>query len=237
MSHELETVTADFWTKRWKDGDTGWHQDEVNEYLIKYVDELTAGRSNVRVFVPLCGKSLDMLWLADQGHTIVGVDLAKQPIESFFTENNLTFTVELIKMAAVSEPVEVYKCNEKKITIFCCDLFALMEDDVGGKFDAIWDRGSLSAIAPSCGDRGKRYTKKMRSLLACDGNYMLESLYYEIDRGIRPPASISEEHLNEMFEEDFTIRQLQVTRFEADPSRSLNFDLDRKHHLFKPKET
>ena len=101
-----------------------------------------------------------MLWLADQGHTVLGVELAKQPIENIFTENNLILTVELVKMAAASEPVEVYKCDKKKITMFCCDLFALMEDDVGGKLDTIWDRGSLSAVAPSFNDRGKRYTKK-----------------------------------------------------------------------------
>ena len=235
MSEETNTTTAEYWTGLWKEGDTGWHREEINAYLIKYVDELTGGRSNVRVFVPLCGKSLDMLWLADQGHTVVGVELAKQPIESFFKESNLTFTVELVKMAAASEPVEVYKCNEKKITIFSCDLFALMEDDVGGKFDAIWDRGSLSAVAPSFDDRGKRYTKKMRSLLACDGNYMLESHYYEVDRGMNPPACISDEFRNEIFGEDFTIRELDVNRLGEDPNRKLSFAIDLHYHLFKPK--
>ena len=59
-------------------------------------------------------------------------------------------------MAATSEPAEVYKCNEKQITIFCCDLFILREEDVDGKFDAIWGRGSMSAVVPSARDRGKR---------------------------------------------------------------------------------
>ena len=235
MSDELETTTFEYWTDRWKEGKIGWHREEVNEYLIKYIDELTGGRSNIRVFVPLSGKSVDMLWLADQGYTVVGVELAKQAIESFFAENKLTFTVESVKMAATSEPAEVYKCNEKQITIFCCDLFILGEEDVGGKFDAIWDRGSMSAVVPSAGDRGKRYTKHMHSLLACDGNYMVESHYYEIDRGIRPPASISDELRNELFSEDFTIKELDVYRLAEDPDRNLSFAHNRHYHLYKPK--
>ena len=235
MSAELEATTAKFWTAHWEEGKIPWHEEGVNEYLIKYIDELTGGRSNIRVFVPLCGKSVDMMWLVDQGLEVVGVELAKQAIESFFAENNLTFTVESVKMAATSEPAEVYKCNEKQITIFCCDLFILREEDVGGKFDAIWDRGSMSAIVPSAGDRGKQYTKLMHSLLACDGNYMVESHCYEIDRGNNPPASISDELRNELFGEDFTIKELDVNRIPEDPNRDLSFALDMHYHLYKPK--
>jgi len=169
-----------------------------------------------------------MLWLADQGHTVVGVELAKQAIESFFAENNLTFTVESVKMAASGEPAEVYKCREKKITIFCCDLFTFEEEDVGGKFDAIWDRGSLSAIVPSV--NGERYTKKMHSLLANDGNCILETHYYEIERG-EPPASISDELRNELYGEDFDIKELEVNRIKNVPDGEFSL----RYYLVKPK--
>ena len=92
MSNDkFETITAKYWQKRWSQNEIGWQRDAVHKFLVKYVDELTDYRSNLRVFVPLCGKSLDMLWLADQGHHVVGVDFVKHPIESFFEENNLTF--------------------------------------------------------------------------------------------------------------------------------------------------
>ena len=235
MSEEPAATKAKFWTDMWKEHIFPWHEDGVHEYLIKYIDELTGGRLNIRVFVPLCGKSVDMLWLADQGHTVVGVELADKAIESFFTENNLTFTKEPVKLAAGSEPAEVYRCNEKQITIFCCDLFTLKEEDIGEKVDAIWDRGSLSAIVPSAGDRGKRYAKHMRSLLARDGNYLLESHHYEVDRGNDPPASISDELRNEIFGEDFTIKELDVNRLPEDPNRDFTFAIDMHYHLFKPK--
>ena len=235
MSEELETTKAEFWQELWKDDYIPWHEDTVNKFLVKYIDELTGGRSNLRVFVPLCGKSVDMLWLADQGHNVVGVEVAKQGIESFFKENKLTFTLEKVKIASLADPVDVYKCVEKQITIFCCDLFVLKDEDVGGKFDAIWDRGSLSTMQPAVGNQGKRYTKHLRSLLLADGNYMLESDYYEVDRRNRPPASISDELRNAIYGEDFTIRELEVEKFEEDPNGSLPFAFDVHYHLLKPK--
>ena len=207
----------------------------VNKYLIKFSHELTRGRSNLRVFVPLCGKSLDVVWLADQGHKVVGVELAKQAIEGLFSDNSLTFAVHSIKMAEIAEPIDVYKCNEKQITIFCCDLFRVTEEDVGGKFDAIWDRGSLSAIAPSLGDRGKLYTDKMHSFLSQDGRYLLESHRYDVDRQGKPPANITQDHLNQMYQEKFFIKELDVNELKPDPTRSLTFALALHYHLFTPK--
>ena len=236
MSEEVETTTPEYWLKRWEDNQIGWHKDTVNRFLIKYADELTQGRSSLRVFVPLCGKSLDLLWLADQGYNVVGVELAKQAVEDFFQENKLTFKLEKVKIVAASDPIDVYKCVEKQITIFCCDLFALTAEDLGGEFDAIWDRGSLSAVQPGVGDRGKRYTKHMRSLLAADGRYMLESHHYELDRGNKPPASISEELRREIYGEDFIIKELEVESFAEDPNRQgLSFAYNRHYHLFMPK--
>lgn len=55
----------------------------------------------------------------------------------------------------VSEFVEVYKCKEKRIIIFFCDFFVVIENDVGGKFDVIWDCGLLVVIVFLFGDRGK----------------------------------------------------------------------------------
>ena len=169
---------------------------------------------------------------------MVGVELAKQGIEEFFNENKLTFKLEKVKIASatLTYPIDVYKCVEKQITIFCCDLFALTAEDLGGEFDAIWDRGSLSAVQPGVGDRGKRYTKHMRSLLAADGRYMLESHHYELDRGNKPPASISEELRREIYGEDFIIKELEVESFAEDPNRQgLSFAYNRHYHLITPK--
>lgn len=235
MLQEPDTTAAVYWENRWEEKNTGWHRDTVHEKLAKYMKELTGGRSNARVFVPLCGKSIDMLWLAEQGHEVVGVELSKLAIESFFKENNLEFSVETVKLALAVDLIDVYKCVEKKITIFCCDLFAVSEEDFGKRFDAIWDRGSLSAMQPAADGRGKRYTKKMRSLLADDGSYLLESHYYKLDRGNKPPASISVALRNEIYGEDFVLKALEIEKVAKDTHKGKSFDLDLHYHLIKPK--
>ena len=115
------------------------------------------------------------------------------------------------------------------------DLFVLSEEDVGGRFDAIWDRGSSSAMQPAVDNRGKRYTAKIHSLLAADGNCMVEShLYYRVDRGNNTPASISDELRNEIYGENFVLKELEVERLREDEEWKCLFDL--KYHLIKPKK-
>ena len=43
--------------------------------------------------MPLCGKSLDLLWLAAQGHRVLGVEISPLAVDAFFAEQDLTPTV------------------------------------------------------------------------------------------------------------------------------------------------
>ncbi len=61
----------DFWNK----GSIPWHHNTPNHNLLEHYDMLCNGRSEMRVFVPLCGKAEDMYWLYTRGHTVVGVDI------------------------------------------------------------------------------------------------------------------------------------------------------------------
>ncbi len=78
----------DFWLNRWNQNEIGWHQTEVEPALIEWATHLKPGR----ILVPLCGKSLDMVWLRDQGFKVVGVELSAIACETFFRENNIAFT-------------------------------------------------------------------------------------------------------------------------------------------------
>ena len=54
------------WLDRWKKGTTGWHRSDINPQLIENINQLAKARSQ-KIFVPLCGASLDMKYLIDQG--------------------------------------------------------------------------------------------------------------------------------------------------------------------------
>ncbi|MEP7220687.1 MAG: thiopurine S-methyltransferase, partial [Bacteroidota bacterium] len=67
-------MDSSFWQNRWRENRIGFHQGSVNSRLRRHFAEI-AGDAKECVFIPLCGKSLDILWIADQGHPVVGVEL------------------------------------------------------------------------------------------------------------------------------------------------------------------
>ena len=78
----------DYWLERWEQEETGFHQSDTNPYLCQYWKELYLDQDDT-VFVPLCGKSQDMLWLSAQNHKVLGVELSAIAVEGFFKENKL----------------------------------------------------------------------------------------------------------------------------------------------------
>ena len=76
-------MTPDFWIERWQNGEIGFHQQAGNDLLPKHWPSLQAP-SRSTVFVPLCGKSFDMVWLASQGHHVVGVELSPLAVDRVY---------------------------------------------------------------------------------------------------------------------------------------------------------
>ena len=82
----------EYWENRWITNQTGWHRSVYNDLMVKYWPKLGIPTDS-KVLVPLCGKSLDMLWLAEKGHAIVGIEFTRLAVERFFSENNLEHTI------------------------------------------------------------------------------------------------------------------------------------------------
>src|SRR4051812_27067256 len=78
-----------YWLKKWEQSDVLFHKDKVNPNLLKFHEHLPNGA----VFVPLCGKSLDMDWLEKQGRKVIGVEISPIACQSFFEENNRPYEV------------------------------------------------------------------------------------------------------------------------------------------------
>src|SRR5574340_1674544 len=79
-------MKKEFWLERWERSEIGFHQGEINPYLLRYWKELHPACAG-EVFVPLCGKSLDMVWLRQQGCKVLGVELSPIAVEDFFRED------------------------------------------------------------------------------------------------------------------------------------------------------
>src|SRR5215213_63441 len=82
-------MEPNFWAERWNKNEIGFHQRDINASLRAYWPTLGIARG-AEVFVPLCGKSLDMLWLREQGHSVLGIEFVETAVRDFFAENGLT---------------------------------------------------------------------------------------------------------------------------------------------------
>ena len=146
---------------------------KVDPILKKNINELTGRRSHLRIFVPLCGKTPDMLWLAEQGHAITGVEASPRYIKAFFRDSKLEYTVKS-RQITTDKKADVYKAKGKDITLYHCDIFDYSLEESGGQFDAIWDQSAMPVINAMGAERLKEYTSLMQSFLKPDGRHMVE---------------------------------------------------------------
>ncbi len=184
-----------FWKRRWEINDIGFHMDRPHDYLMRFFPQLQAP-PGATIFVPLCGKSLDMLWLRGQGAEVVGVELSPLAVEEFFAENDL----EATRQAAGA--FQRYRCEG--IDILLGDLFNLSPDDLGGA-RSVYDRGSLVALPA---DLRRRYAAHLASLLPVGSRALMISYKYDQCETSGPPFSVPLEEIEALFGENFAVSLL-----------------------------
>lgn len=179
-------MDADFWLQRWSEGRIGFHQDRVTPPLRKFWPTLGLPAGS-RVLVPLCGKSLDMLWLAEQGHAVLGVELSQLAVEQFFAENRLT--------PAIHDSPLGRRYVHDSIEILCGDIFDL--DPVTLSHCAgVFDRAALIALPASM---RPDYVRHVYSQLADDYQGLLVTLDYPQSQLEGPPFSVDDAEVRSLF--------------------------------------
>ena len=184
-------MNSEFWIKKWQNGETRFHQSQYHSLLMKCVDRLSLGT----ILVPLCGKSLDMLCLAEKGHTVIGVELSPIACEEFFNESKIEYSAISVENFIIFE--------SDKITLWCGDFFKLPQK-IWDKVSGVYDRAALIALPKNIRDLYaseifKRSAKKLEILLI--------TLEYQKDFLQGPPFSVDEPEVNEMYN-SFRIQKL-----------------------------
>ncbi|MBI3479753.1 MAG: thiopurine S-methyltransferase [Nitrosomonadales bacterium] len=188
-------MKKDFWLERWEKEEIGFHQDEINPCLREFWQKLRIGYGSL-VFVPLCGKSLDMQWLREQGHQVVGVELSAIAAQAFFQEN------EYIPQHTVREPFDCYEVNG--IRILCGDFFDLGREELTG-VRAVFDRASLIALPP---EMRVRYARHMTSILPRAAQILLVTIDYPQQEMSGPPFSVTVSEIETLYGEHADVRLL-----------------------------
>lgn len=189
-------MDPEFWQSRWRDNDIGFHQPHIHQMLADHWPSLEL-RKDARVFVPLCGKSRDMVWLVTQGHSVVGVDLADIAVRDFFAEQALTPEVS----------------NVGTLTCHAADPYQLLVGDIfdvapdlDAPFDAAYDRAALVALTA---EQRQRYATHLATLMPPSSKVLLITLDYPAGELQGPPFAVTPDEIMQLFSDTFDIRCLE----------------------------
>jgi len=174
------------WHDRWQSGRIGFHQANFHSSLLAYWPGFKLQKKSA-VLVPLCGKSLDMIWLAEQGHDVIGVELSDIAAKNFFADNNIDCKISTIG--------KFQKYEGGDITILVGDFFDLAKTDLPN-VKAVYDRAALIALSQSL---RQKYTRHLETILPADAQILLITLAYDQSNMDGPPFSVTPEDVQNTF--------------------------------------
>ncbi|HMF86156.1 MAG TPA: thiopurine S-methyltransferase [Nitrospiraceae bacterium] len=186
-----------FWHQRWEKHEIAFHESEANPLLVKHFNELSLAKGS-RVFVPLCGKTLDISWLLSNGYRVAGAELSQIAIEQLFMELGL--------QPEISTVGEVEQWSAKNLDLFVGDLFALSRKMLG-PVDAIYDRAALVAFPE---DMRNRYTAHLTGITHTAPQLLV---CYDYNQSLMqgPPFSIRNEEVHRHYADNYEVTLMAST--------------------------
>ncbi|MCB1936299.1 MAG: thiopurine S-methyltransferase [Nitrosomonas sp.] len=185
-----------YWLGRWERDEIGFHQDQVNPYLVTFWETLHLP-AHSSVFVPLCGKSQDMVWLQNRGHSVLGVELSELAIKTFFQENNT---------APIHQTAAKFECfSADRLQILQGDFFDLEQKDLN-TVAAVYDRASLVALPP---ETRRRYVHHITQTLPAGTQILLIGFDYPQTEMQGPPYAVSPDEIRQLYQDHADIRLLK----------------------------
>lgn len=189
-------MKQEFWHERWQKKEIGFHLDRVNpklEQYFPYVQEQLAPKS---VFVPLCGKTLDIgFWLA-QGINVIANELSQDAVEGLFVELDL----QADKTEWVGGTCYTAQAGEQTLTVFCGDFFQLTHSIIG-PVDCVYDRAALIALPE---EMRIQYTETLLEITN-KAPQLLITLDYDQELMSGPPFSVTEQEVHDHYLHQFDI--------------------------------
>lgn len=176
-------MNPEFWHKRWADNQIGFHEDAVNPLLVAHLDALALPKG-ARVFLPLCGMTLDIDWLLSRGYRVAGAELSSLAVAQLFGRLGIEATVDRLD--------GIERHSAAALDIFVGDIFHLADDTLG-EVDAVYDRAALVALPP---DMRPRYVQHLRALTR-SAPQLLITLDYDQTMAAGPPFSVSAAEIGE----------------------------------------
>ena len=196
------------WHLRWSENRIGFHRSLANPALTEHWSKLELDSSS-HVLVPLCGKSLDMHWLAQQGHSVSGIEFVEKAVKEFFDDWARKPQQTSTKFGE--------KFTAGNINLYQADFFKIQPDDA--PFSAWYDRAALVALPPSL---RTQYVEQLRKLTTPDAKGLMVTFDYPKEEMQGPPFALSDEDVEHFFRPFFEIERLQFIDLTEEDGRELS---------------
>ncbi len=183
----------DFWHTRWRDGQIGFHEGHPNAHLTRHFKTLFPAPA--RVFVPLCGKAIDLHWLRDQGYEVAGVELNETAVKDLFAEIGLS--------PEITEHGPLKRYTAPNMTIYVGDIFDLDAETLG-PVEAIYDRAALVALPD---DMRGSYATHLTKITRCAPQFLITFIYDQTQMA-GPPFSVDEVEVMACYVHHYHITQI-----------------------------
>ena len=185
-----------FWLERWQKADIGFHQATAHDFLARHWPALGVA-SGTEVLVPLCGKSNDMVWLAEHGHRVIGTELAQTAIDQFFADRTRT-------PASVTE--NGFNVSRAGPYELLCGDHLKLDPAVTRRIGGVFDRAALVALPRVL---QQPYAEKLADLTPSGVPVLLITLDYDPSQMEGPPFPIPADRVEQLFGRDFRITLLE----------------------------
>jgi len=184
-------MDANFWHQRWEKNEIGFHEPEANPLLVRHFQGLSLPKGR-RVFVPLCGKTLDIAWLLSNGYRVAGAELSELAVQQLF--RGLGVEPEIIETGKLKH------YSQASLDVFVGDIFEL-SSDVLGPVDAVYDRAALVALPEHL---RKRYAAHLIELTK-NAPQLLISYVYDQNVMNGPPFSVRDEEVKQLYQGNYEV--------------------------------
>ncbi|EGM78495.1 thiopurine S-methyltransferase, Se/Te detoxification family [Rheinheimera sp. A13L] len=202
-------MQAEFWHNCWQNQRIGFHQSEIHPLLPVLFSQLNRDSSSA-IFAPLCGKSLDLWWLAQHGK-VTGAELSELACQQFYQQQGQEFSA--------SPYNEFQHFSHPAVDIWQGDFFALKPEQLG-YIGLIYDRAALIALPEQM---RKDYVQQLKQLCQGPVSLVLLSLEYQQDEMSGPPFSVTEQEVRSLFDFASSIQLVAVRNLTGRPFAQRQF--------------
>lgn len=194
-------MDAEFWNEKWSNREIAFHNANVHPLLAGQLSALGLA-AGARIFLPLCGKSLDIHWLLKQGFRVVGIELVETAIQELFAE--LGLSPEILQRG----DLKLYRAAN--IDIYVGDIFHLNLSELK-KTDAVYDRAALVALPKKIREHYAQHV----TTLSGSAPQLLITFEYDQAKMDGPPFSVSRPALNSLYGQVYEIERLTGRHYDG----------------------